>query len=225
MRFPAINTLHIHVPKTGGTTITNAILRKLYPKKANNSSIPSLYHDKELSVVNKVVNKAHVFASEYRGAMGFKEYNRHYTFALTRNPFEQIRSLYSQLTYMNIEQNPRFIPYKTMTFEEFVMGDGENSMVGNDDLIDQLKYITDTDGKTIIVDDVFPFDHYRKVLAILEKKLGLPISANKVFRKTNNVGDCYTPEMASRVVDLYGHVYELHKKIKKDFEANVLSKD
>lgn len=225
MRFPEIDTLFVHVPKTGGTTISLEVSKYLYPEEFKKGrSIIDMYKVKERRVVDRDVRKAHVYAYQYRDKLGEELYNKHFSFAFIRNPFEQIRSLFLQLTYMNVDQNPKFLPYKKMSFERFILSDGLHSLDGNDEFVNQSRYILDKNEKEIIVDQVLPFDYYHESLKILSVRLGIPINKKVIMRATKGVGHTYTPEMASKVIDRYGQVYELYKKIKKDFEKNVLSK-
>ena len=230
MRFPEIDTLFIHVPKTGGTTITLSMAKQLYPEEAKlksrsgSSFLFDLYKDNEKRVIGRNTRKAHVYAYQYKKILGEELYNKHYTFGFVRNPFEQIRSLYAQLTYMDITVNSRFIPYKNMTFEEFIMGTGEYSLEGNKDVVDQEKYFKDRRRKNIIVDDIFLYEYYNESIDVINRKLGLEINTDIVMRKTKNKDDCYSPQMASRVIDLYGRVYDFYKQVKEEFEENVLSK-
>jgi hypothetical protein len=228
MRFKEANILFVHVPKTGGTTITYSIAKELYKDKYNDKSgsfVLDLYNDNEKRVIERHKRKAHVYAYDYRNILGEDVYNNHYTFAFIRNPFEQIRSLFIQLTLMNIEQNPRFKPYKNMTFFDFVMGSGKHSMESNDVLLDQKRYVTDESGENIIVDDIFPFDYFMESVKVISDKTGIDIDTSKVLRRTPSSGHMYTPEMITKVVDKYIHVYNFYKKVKKEFEENVLSKN
>lgn len=232
MRFKEIDVLFVHIPKTGGTTITYSIAKNVYKEEFNkyvnngkkSNFILGLYNYNERRVIKRSKRKAHGTALEYRNILGEEVYNKHYSFAFIRNPFEQIRSLFLQLTYMNIKQNPRFKPYKTMTFEEFIMGSGKYSMEGNDFLLDQKRFVTDESGENIIVDDLFCFDYYKESVSIVSKKINIHINTDRKLRVTEDDGAMYNPDMVSKVVDNYGHVYEFYKKVKKDFEKDVLSK-
>lgn len=219
MRFKEINTLFIHIPKTGGTTITYEIAKHLYDVTEN---IFSLYKDNEKTVVKKSSRKAHTYAKSYRKVLGDEEYNKLYTFSFVREPFSQIASLFYQLNSMNLNVNERFRPYKEMNFEEFIMRNDGYGMVNNLMLIDQVKFLTDLEGN-IIVEDIFPFEYFEESLKILSKKLNIPFSTERKFRETNN-NLKYTPKMISRVLDFYFHVYKFHKEVKENFEKNVLSK-
>lgn len=221
MRFSKINTLHIHIPKTGGTTIAFEIAKTLEPrafKRHGGKFIMRLLRDERYSVVLKMAQKSHVYAKDYREKMGEEEYDLMYKFGIIRNPFSQMRSLFSQLKVMDLKINPRFKPYKTMNFETFIMGEGEFSLEGNDTLVDQKKFLTDEEGE-IIVDDIFLFEEYDKAVSYVSKQVGIDIDLNKKWRETKSVSK-YTPEMIERVMNLFGDTYEFYTKVK---EANVLS--
>ena len=219
MLFKPLNTLHIHIPKTGGTTISANLLRVLEPKRWNRLKgriILDALMNQKYSPVDKKIEKAHIEASEYKKVLG-EDYDKLWKFAILRNPFSQIRSLFNQLTLMNLEVNERFKPYKTMNFQEFILGRGECSLEGNRSLIDQKKYVTDEKGN-IIVDKLYIFEEYSKAIEDISKKTGVKIESDKKWRETTPE-QRYTPKMIDRVMDLYGETYEFYKYVKN----NVLS--
>lgn len=219
MRFKEINTLFIHVPKTGGTTITHEIAKYLYGRQRNTIQ---LYDDPDKVIVKRSTRKAHVYARIYKRILGKVEYENLYTFGFIREPFSQISSLFSQLNSMNLSINPRFKPYKTMSFENFIFREDKFGMLGNSSLIRQDKYLKDRLNR-IMVDDIFPFEYYKESLKILSKKINIPLIGYRKLRETKR-NYTYTPAMINKVLDNFYNVYEFHKEVKKNFEENVLSK-
>lgn len=208
MIFKDIKTIFVHIPKTGGTTITSGILSSL-DSEFGMHKLFSVY--KKNNVTGRKRDRAHITALDYKKKV--KDFDNYWKFTIIRNPFEQILSLYKQLTYMNLNVNKRFEPYKTMSFEEFIMSDDpEFSMIGNSRLINQKKFITDEKGN-IIVDKIYIYKDFNSVCNELNKKLNVNIDSSVFHRKTFEK-DNYNPDMIERVLDKFGHVYGFYKEVK-----------
>lgn len=216
MRFKKLDAIHIHPPKTGGTTIRYELLRQLEPelhKALGGKFVLKMLQHPEYNPVKRRARKSHSTAMEWIEAIGEHEFSTMWSFGFIRNPFDQIRSLFKQLTYMDVKINDRFEPYMTMTWEEFVMGDGPHSMVGNHELIDQRSYFVNESGR-VLVDDIYVFDNYSRSVVEISRKLGVLINQKRKWRKTDKGEFAYTPEMIEKVMDNYGSTYEFYKQVK-----------
>jgi hypothetical protein len=70
----------IHVPKTGGTSISTALGRDMY----HHSGVPALHGD----------NPTHLTARDVRDFVGPSSWAKMFSFAVIRNPWDRVVSLY-----------------------------------------------------------------------------------------------------------------------------------
>lgn len=216
MIFPEKKVIFVHIPKTGGTTVTFSMASQIYNShyinecKENKSKFLTWIYNKH-NVSDRKIRKAHLSAIEYKENV--KDFDKYWKFTIIRNPFDQISSLFNQLKMMNVEINKRFLPYKKMNFEEYVLNDGKFSIKGDDQLIDQKKMITHDD--KIIVDNIYLYDDYNSCVKSIKSKCDLTVNVDLKLRETKTK-NLYNPEMVNKVLDLYGDTYELYRKVKND---------
>lgn len=96
----------VHIPKTGGISITDAI-------QSNDGPGGWMYKHPKLNKSVRIVT--HVYAKEIRTFMG-ESYNDFFTFGIVRNPWERLYSLYN---FSCTKQQKRSSEFKIWSQKEY----------------------------------------------------------------------------------------------------------
>jgi Sulfotransferase family len=115
--------IFVHVPKTGGTSITFSLINHLGPKDVVMGCLPPFEKLSWESKKNGGLHK-HSKAFEINNSMG-KSFDDYYSFAFIRNPYDLIVSQYYWWRTTDAKWNKTAIKLKEFvmnaTFEEFVL--------------------------------------------------------------------------------------------------------
>jgi hypothetical protein len=137
------NFIFVHVPKTGGTSIFNALVQCT-------DEIPGI--DKLSGVLNDdirhIIGDRHLRAKDFRFLLGGK-YDSMLSFAFVRNPWDKVVSNY----YWQFQVRKETAKQPACDFRDFVMHLEQRRNVVSDELWDlecQMPYLTDESGKIII---------------------------------------------------------------------------
>ncbi len=135
--------IFIHIGKTGGTSIEQVLCEHL---------------DIDLKCTEKAPDGEwwkHIWAKGMRRRVGEKLWNKYFTFAFVRNPFDMILSLYSMYTqypeYTNLSIHPSlYHPWNQYSdFSNFVLSMGEEKYDPNKKWRRQLRKLGAKDQKQV----------------------------------------------------------------------------
>jgi hypothetical protein len=156
---PDYKFIFVHIPKTAGSSITD-ILDNLPPQPISlDLQLTTHLFRRTLGRRYRPVSK-HAKASEIKNWVGSYAWNRCFTFAFIRNPWDLMVSTY----FWWLEKAPKFEAFRTQSeliqsmagFKEFLFSEYGQKRV-NQVETDLLDYLTDSHGK-IIVDFVARFE-------------------------------------------------------------------
>jgi hypothetical protein len=221
MYYPKSKVIFPHIPKTGGSSLEYFIGQIEHPE---------IFRRKKMQVGNKMTflneiyrlyslepeNKRwniHRWAIKYLDHLG-EDYDSYYSFSFIRNPFSQVKSLYT----MNKEYaDKKDKPYPT--WEEYIWTDNlKIGLIRSSIYLDQKGFVSDKEGN-ILVNELFPFEYYKECVGLLARKLKFTPDFNVRLWSTKPEYE-FNPDMVERVMDLYGDSYELWKKVKNFWEVN-----
>ncbi len=126
-----VSVLFVHIPKTGGTSLVVAFRI-------------SLFHFK----------LAHLTADEQRRMVGEKYWDKKFSFAIVRNPWDRLVSYYHFERMHSFSRDLQIIPFKA--FVKIALQDQDFEFFGGRAkkfrkyLSSQLNWIADADGRVII---------------------------------------------------------------------------
>jgi len=194
--------LFVHIPKTGGTSLEHAICKKYFEHEDDNKIEQLSY---EQYTVHGHFNKKvkgqgghpHSFISEYDHCLDIDDYVK---FAVLRNPFDQLISLYNQL------RKQAEIP----SLDYFILGDKNLTMKNVDHYIDQYKF-THIDDE-LRLDKVFVFDRYHEAQDFVEQRFGVQIDRGKRLWKTEYTGESLSTDAKVHFESLYHQSIELYHR-------------
>jgi len=181
------NYIYIRVPRTGSTSISD-MLGGTWP---------------------------HFYASLVKDLIGKEDYEKRFSFASVRNPWDRLVSWYLfnvSDPRANTEQSRR---YRDLGFKGWIMASCPYS--GHKphhfahipkDPISQLSWILDKDNK-LIVDKIVKLEEAEKDFESIKTELGLSQIVlsrlnNSPTRKFRNYREYYDDETREKVMDLYG---------------------
>lgn len=193
------NFIFVHIFKTGGTSITESLL----PHVSNPI----------LSLLNRVQRKPsydrskvqpcfkHATAAQIRDAVGPEVYDKAFTFAFVRNPFDLEVSLYKYL--LRWEKGPNYLKINAMGgFSEFVkwhFGNGIRS---------QRSFLQNADGR-MIVKFVGRFENLACDFRHVAQTLGVRASLKHENASVRKAYQCYyTCETEALIKEAYAEDLE-----------------
>jgi len=173
---PKQRGIFVHIPRAAGTTVS----RHIWPWASR-------------------MFLAHATASFVRDNIGKRQWDKYFTFAFVRNPWERIVSyylLYREYTqYNKIDRRISFDDF--LEHDSLIMGSfGYNGWLLSEEMWSQKIFITNhLDSKEIIVDFIGKFEDFDKDFGFVCDKLEI----NKNWRKKNanskyDYRDYYTDE-------------------------------
>lgn len=182
-KFNKLNAIFVHVTKTGGTAIAQALVGE---------------------------QPFHYRAIEYRAIYGFQKYNKMFKFGFVRNPWDRLYSAWSYLRQGGWHDQDKkwyqqnIAQYKT--FEEFVMLYLDNNHIHeHKHLWPQYAFLCNQN-KEVIVDYVGRFETLNLDFEQLKNRLGLDGStllAMNTSDKTRKYQDAYSEEMIDKTRNIY----------------------
>ena len=186
--------LFIHIPKTGGTTIENNM------ETMNKPIFKGGY-----GVLRKVVYQ-HFDYKDYIKFFGIDSFNEFKKFSIVRNPYSRIISEYywtPSLTDLGYKSGKSFDYFLDQVYD-IVKNKKYNLTIYHNHFIPQYEFICDIDRK-IMVDKLFKFEEYDKVLDFLKKK-----KYNIDFNKKLNA--CEKGRKIKLNTDQKKKIYSIYKK-------------
>lgn len=188
----------IHVPKCAGASITSALLESEH--SVNFSSLSGL--DKivkeENTVSAEVVHLAlHARARDIRRFLGTDIYTRLESFAVVRNPWERLRSLYH--FYRTFPPSDPKHEVTRGSLSDFVLWSCENEPNT------MHERLTDRSGK-VIVNTILNFESLESDFQKISKMLSLNIGGLPVKNKSLNSFEKFS--FHRRVIDVVQRTYE-----------------
>ena len=188
-KFDALNTIFVHVTKTGGTAIAQSLVGE------------QPYHHRAIG---------------YRAIYGHKKYKQYFKFGFVRNPWDRLFSAWTYLSQGGWHEHDKkwfeenISQYKT--FEEFVMSYlSPESIKNHPHFWPQHMFLCDRN-KKIIVDYIGHFETLAADFDYLKNKLGLPASSltkKNASHKSKRYQDAYTNDMIEKVRSIYADDCEI----------------
>ncbi|WP_409432244.1 sulfotransferase family 2 domain-containing protein [Litorimonas sp. RW-G-Af-16] len=199
MFFPN-ESLFVHIPKTGGSSLVSAIAGK-YLQDEPEEAWDRLAYDR--FTIHGYFKKSiwgeeghpHSYISEYDQYLKIDDF---FKFVILRNPADQLVSLYNQL------RKEVHIP----SLEHFVLGQEGMTMARVDHYIDQYKY-THIDDE-LRIDKVFLFDRYAEVQDFVEAHFNITLDRNRRLWKTDPSGETLSPQAKRHFESQYHKSIELY---------------
>ena len=194
--YPEINTLFIHIPKTGGTKIESK-LRETYKEElfsiGKNSLLPHPYNKISLQ------HQLYTTFQKYPNLLNF-DLAKVKIFAVIRNPYSRIISGLFWGNHIRKNSKPHEV-YKVIKNKYLYRNDIDNHN------LPQYKYVTDKDKNIIPGIRIFKTETLNKDNEELNKFLGIKID---IFHKDSNTD--YSKYLNNDSIELINEFY------KDDFE-------
>lgn len=190
------NFLFIHIAKTGGTSIVAALrdfcdppppvslpyrLRKILPLRCQLHTLPQ---------------PTHASASWVHSRLGEVAYSKLFSFAVVRNPFDQLVSRYEFVKRSRRHRDSEMA--NQLTFNQYIERKAQTSYIFRKT---QVEHITDRTGK-VIVTRVFRFEKLDELTTELKDRTGISIERlphlNSTTRKPYTE---YYNESSRRIVE------------------------
>jgi len=210
MFFPENKTIFVHIPKTGGTSIEEEIIKKFLkirkPHKFlyENYTINGFFKKIELDTQN---GHRHSFISEYNDHLNLNDYE---SFTILREPFSQVLSMYRQLKDNNRLKN---IVHLTPSLQDFIFGNCKSDLKFFDYYINQYKF-THINNE-LKVNHVFLYEKYYEVQDFLEKFYNIQIDKNIRLMKTTEDNQILTQDMQNEIKKCYPETFDLYYRFLK----------
>lgn len=207
--------IFIHIPKTGGTTITSGLSVFNTPidielgGTAFGEKIAPLY-------VEKYKIGKHTTAQKLKTVIGEDTFSKFFTFAFVRNPYDRILSIYSFLkSWRNWPKNKvmdDFSDVKEFLKSDFFLNEGGPSNI----LKPQYTWVTDN-AQRIVIDQVYKLEDFGDHSAALLDRIGIKVEDPKLVFRTLNTSkkDNRDIEIIHRDEEIKGLIL---KKYKEDFK-------
>jgi hypothetical protein len=177
--FDQTQTLFIHIPKTAGTSVSQAI----YGEQPWHHSI-STYHK-----LNS--NKAKTY----------------FKFAFVRNPFDRLYSTYCYAKKIShqIYRGPLSEIAALDSFEDFVLNWCTEEKINEHFFLKPQFYYLSIDGETLYIDFIGYFENINEDFNKLSKHLQIDQQLPVTNKSTAKVGlnEAYNPDMLAKVSKLY----------------------
>jgi hypothetical protein len=206
--YPRLGLVFVHVPKTAGTT-----LHEYFSKLDDASEQVSPNHDLIEALRRNSGGNKHLKAADYRGMIGAEAWDKIYSFALVRNPWDIMVSSY----HWWLDRGPGFNSHlkdamrvrRMSGFEEFL--DSDLGMGAHNEQLVPLESWFQLDGRDIVT-RVGRLESLQEDLAALRKDLGQESSNITIphRNKGNRSGyeQYYTPRSREKVFNEFRYIVE-----------------
>ena len=186
--------IFIHIPKTGGESVSEALIKAIGADKSWSTS-----HQRQTGFLRRwltrkkpdLVRKGkHATARQLRKILGNTAYNRAYKFCIVRNPWDQAVSFYHHLRkplYVANMQDTLLKPHnacrlaltsdftnwvEAIYLDRQVQEEASRKPFPVDHFCNQSEWLLDTSGQSL-VDYVCRFENLRNDLETVENNIGL----------------------------------------------------
>lgn len=175
--------IFVHISKTGGTSLEHV-----------------LFQSEGIDIADMLVDGNNIdYPEKHFSAVDYREanpdiFNEYYKFAIVRNPWDRLVSNYFWHKKINLK------PVCDLSFEDYIDFVDEN-------ISQYHQYGKVCDGKTIIVDKIYPYERIRRVYVDICNQLGLDVNTIPVINKTEHAHytQYYSPIIKKRV----GHMFRV----------------
>lgn len=213
----SLKYIYIHVPKCGGTSITEYLSESNKWCDIEIGSTPFGEAIQQHYIERHNIRK-HIPGFHLKCIVGNEVWNSYYKFATVRSPYTRFESVYNFLTTSEIFLNDSYARY-VRNFRDInhfaAEGDMLSENVPDYMFLPQVYWLGNsedfTKSKSLIVDDVFKLESINSSIDAIEKKIGLrmggrsiPISNTSITRLGN-----MTRETLTIIEDIYHLDFEL----------------
>lgn len=167
--------IFIHIPKTGGMSVEQAFLKSLGLRFYLGQNAPLLLsYNKNLSIGPQSL--AHLSPLDYVKHSYLSEtlFNDYYKFAIVRNPWERMVSIYKHFSYH------RYISFKTFLEIEFPKLKADRYYF----VKPQVEYIYDVDGN-LLIDFVGRFENLETDFKFISNQVDYQVAPLEHINKSN----------------------------------------
>lgn len=192
--------IFIHVPKTGGTSLTE-VLRPCASIGVNKQySVPngSMFHETVMK---------HVRALHLKKFINNNIWDSYFKFGFVRNPWALLLSLYSWMIKYRKKQ------YKYHNFTHYIQRFSRSYSPERTKLLygGQYAYYHNKKGKCL-VNKIYRFENYRKAVSQISKRLGFKIKVPHVFKTMHtHYRNHYTENTRKIVGEIFARDIETFK--------------
>ena len=220
MYYPKSKVIFPHIAKTGGSSLEYFIGQVEHPvlfetkyKNVKNHMkfLNDLYQRYTLEEPTKRWS-IHRPAKKYFKQLGEDVYDSCYSFSFIRNPFSQIKSLYT-MNRADMEKRGKSFP----EWDNYIWDVWKGPCLETHKIFLDQKGILSNDDGELLVNEIFPFEYYQDAVTLLGRKLKFEPDFGVRLWSTKPKYE-FTPDMVERVMDLYGDSYELWKEVKTHWE-------
>lgn len=206
------NALYVHIPKTGGTFITNNVL-----KMGNKPGKEKGLGEYNFFGYFNNIEYNHLTSLEIKKIIG-DAFNSYYSFAFVRNPFDKV---VSEFFYLKKTQNDNIGLLKNKNFKEFIKDlynkfhliDTQPQYIINH-YIPQYKFVMDKDNE-IMVNFLGKFENFSQDIKKIMKTLNINVPIIKlnatIHKHYTHYYDKETikmvEEMYKKDLELFNYVY------------------
>jgi hypothetical protein len=206
--YPRLGLVFVHVPKAAGTT-----LHEYFSKLDDASERVSPHHDAIERLRRDSVGSKHLKAADYRRTIGAEAWDKIYSFAVVRNPWDIMVSSY----HWWLDRGPGFNSHlkgalrvrHMSSFEEFL--DSDLGMGAHNEQLVPLESWFQLDGRDIVT-RVGKFESLQEDLAALCKDLGQESSDITISHRNkgnrSSYQQYYTPRSREKVFNKFRYIVE-----------------
>lgn len=203
--------IFVHVPKTAGTS-----LKQHFRRYAGREDVHIVVWD-DMSTVgpnHRSVLKKHSTAMEIRAAIGKETFNQFFKFAVVRNPFARVVSIYRFLKYKfrgweRADVMDGFESLEDFVTSKFFLGSGPGGIFRP-----QVRWLSDGEGR-LCMDYLCRVESLERDIAHIHDKLTLPSPDSRIEKKNISGGDlsAIESELSSSAV-----AAAIRERYREDFE-------
>ena len=178
--------IFVHIFKTGGTSVTESLKRQILLKRPFYQRLLG-FKKNNLSPCEK-----HAIARKIRDEIGVDHYQKAFSFAFVRNPFDLEVSLYKYLKRW--KKGPQYSEVSKITnFNDFVLWRQKSFRLSQKD------FITNEKGE-IIVSYIAKFEKIEKEFEFIAKKLNLKPNIKKLNKSIRKNYQSYYNDKSIEII-------------------------